>query len=414
MIDKLTKARTGLVLDHPFFGSLILRMRMIEDNNIETMCTNGKTIRYNKSFVDELTNDKLKGLLCHEVMHIACMHHLRRGNRDLKDWNIAGDYVINQILIDSGEVLPECGLIDPRYKDMSTEAVYAEIQRNKLPDQPKGKGGGEGDSYENKESDSGEGEGDESTQDNQQQQQQQQQRKTQEKASSWGEVEDATTDDGEALNESERSQAEQEVKIAVAQAVNQAKMMGNGNGALRAFAEDMLTPKIDWADELRKFITDIAKNEYSWMPPNRRYIHKNIYLPSCKSEVLKEAIIVVDTSGSVDDAMVRQFIGEFNSILNTIKFEKIHLWSCDTQVYQVGEFDMAEEITFNKLPGGGGTDFRPPFDLVDELGLQPSVMIYLTDMYCWSYPTEPNYPVLWGRYGNNKDIAPFGETIQIN
>lgn len=417
MIDKITKARTGLVLDHPFFGSLILRMKMIEDNNIKTMCTNGSQIRYNKQFVDEISQNECKGVLCHEVMHIACMHHLRRGNRDHKLWNISGDYVINQILVDSGEVIPEGGLLDQRFKNMSTEAVYSILQRESARDDKggneKGSGGG-GDSGDGEQNEQGEQmEGEEEQEEQKGNGSDNKERQRQEQAASWGEVEDATNDDGSALSESEISQAEQEVKVSIAQAMNQAKMAGKIGAGIRQFAEGILTPKINWEDELRRFINDMAKNEYSWMPPNRRYIHKGIYLPSLKSEVLKEAVIVVDTSGSVDDEVVRQFIGEFNAILTTIKFQKVHLWSCDTQVYEVGEYDMAEEINYDKLPGGGGTDFRPPFDLIEERDINPSVVIYLTDMWCYRFPDTPSYPVLWVQYGDCNNNPPFGELIKI-
>ena len=94
--EKITKARAGLVLDLPFFGSLALRLKCKPDETCQTAWTDGQSIGYNPEFIDPLPLDQVKGLLAHEVMHLACSHHTRRGNRDPKKWNIAGDFAINQ------------------------------------------------------------------------------------------------------------------------------------------------------------------------------------------------------------------------------------------------------------------------------------------------------------------------------
>ncbi len=134
---KLTKARTRLVLSQPFFGSLALRMGLIENPAIETMATNGRDVYFNPSFVDGLSMDELVGVLAHEVMHPACNHHTLRGGRDAERWNIAADYAINPVLIDNGFTLPEGALLDPACSGLSAEAIY-----NRLP--PAQSGGGSG------------------------------------------------------------------------------------------------------------------------------------------------------------------------------------------------------------------------------------------------------------------------------
>ena len=67
--EKLIKARAALVLDEPFFGSLVLRLNVLEDSSCNTLWVNGSSLGFNPSFVDSLSMDKLKGCLCHEVLH---------------------------------------------------------------------------------------------------------------------------------------------------------------------------------------------------------------------------------------------------------------------------------------------------------------------------------------------------------
>ncbi len=93
--ERIRKSRTALLLDHPFFGSLLFRLKSEECSSIPTMATNGVVLRYNPAFVDTLNAATLAGVLTHEVMHPALQHHTRRSKRDPVRWNEACDYAIN-------------------------------------------------------------------------------------------------------------------------------------------------------------------------------------------------------------------------------------------------------------------------------------------------------------------------------
>lgn len=121
---RIQKARTALLLDHPFFGSLLYRLKGRESFAIKTMATDGVSLLWNPEFVETLTAATLAGTLAHEVMHPALHHHLRRSRRDPKRWNIACDYAINPLLIDAGLSLPEGVLIENRFRGMSAEQIY--------------------------------------------------------------------------------------------------------------------------------------------------------------------------------------------------------------------------------------------------------------------------------------------------
>src|SRR5260370_8937262 len=131
---KLTRARTQLVLNQPFFGTLCLRLKLMA-GTVPTMSKDGTRIVYYAAFVDGLKPAELEGVLAHEVSHCALGHQCRRGNRDPKLWNIAADYAINPILVANGFTLPPDVLIDPAFSGLSAEEIYARLLR---------KGGGSG------------------------------------------------------------------------------------------------------------------------------------------------------------------------------------------------------------------------------------------------------------------------------
>ena len=121
---RIQKARTALLLDHPFFGSLLYRLKDRESRAIKTMATDGVSLLWNPEFVETLTAATLAGTLAHEVMHPALHHHVRRSGRDPKRWNVACDYAINPLLVDAGLSLPEGVLIENRFRGMSAEQIY--------------------------------------------------------------------------------------------------------------------------------------------------------------------------------------------------------------------------------------------------------------------------------------------------
>src|SRR5476651_641816 len=128
---KLTRARTQLLLNQPFFGTLCLRLKLVA-GELPTMATDGRRIVYDPAFVAELTAAELEAVLAHEVLHCALGHHCRRGGRDPRLWNEAADLAINPILVSNGFTLPEGALLDPAFDNLSAEEIFARLlQRNK-------------------------------------------------------------------------------------------------------------------------------------------------------------------------------------------------------------------------------------------------------------------------------------------
>lgn len=379
--EKATKARAGLILDRPFFGSLALRLRLVEDPTCKTGWTDGGTLGYNPDWIKSMSLGEVKGFVCHEVMHIACQHTLRRGSREPLKANIAADYAINPIIVNDGIELPKRGLINNAYKDMYFEQIY-----DKLPDTKDGNNG-KGDSPKQNNPDPG----------------------------GCGEVRDAKNPDGSPLTESQIQQQGQQIKVAVVQAAQQEKSLKAGKlpAGIQRLIDEILEPKADWKTILRVFVDQAARTDYSWLKPNVRYLQQGFILPSLKSEEMKDPVIVVDSSGSTwDNKTLSQFNGEMTDILQSYNVSCTVIY-CDTKIQNVEHFSV-DDLPLKLNPkGGGGTDFKEPFRYVEEHNLEPSCLIYLTDLCCSSYPEEPEYPVLWAKIGNCRRDVPFGEIINL-
>lgn len=373
--NKLVKARTGLILDMPFFGALALRLTLVENADIKTMRTDGSVIEYNPAFVDALSLGEVKGVIAHEVMHCACGHHLRRGARAVKKWNHAADYAINGILNKSQAQLPKGALLDPRFDDMSAEAIYA-----RLPDES-----GDGSSTGGQQgADTGDGIGD---------------------------VVDAKNADGKPLSEAEAEQQAAEWKIAVAQSAQQARGMGAMPAALDRLVKEIVEARVDWRETLRRFVQQAARNDYRWTPPNRRHVHAGLFLPSLRGEQLPPVIVAVDTSGSIGRQELDQFAGELTSILEEYATE-CHVIYCDAAVQAIDVFKKEDLPVRLNAKGGGGTDFRPVFTWATMQDFQPCCIVYLTDMQGMFPDAEPAWPTLWVST-SAVDKAPFGEVVRI-
>ncbi|MGH9438670.1 MAG: vWA domain-containing protein, partial [Terriglobia bacterium] len=124
--EKLIRSRVRLVLSQPFFGTLSLRLKLLA-GSLSTMATDGSRIVYNPAFVDGLSAAELEGVLAHEVLHCALGHQCRRGGRDPELWNRAADFAINPLLVANGFTLPAGALMDPVFNNLSAEEIYARL-----------------------------------------------------------------------------------------------------------------------------------------------------------------------------------------------------------------------------------------------------------------------------------------------
>ena len=376
---KMTKAKTKLVLDHPFFGALAMRVDYVEDKSHATAWTDGKLIGYNPDFIESLSLNQTVGLLAHEVMHLAMKHQLRRGDREFEIWQQACDLTINDILTDAGFELPPNGLHDASFADQAAERIYDTLyklakQTDSGPQPPNPCDGGSDPNQAPAGSDPNG------------------------QAPTWGEVRDAMAPDA---SEKELQQAEEDWDLAVANAYQSAKSIGNIPGNIARMVEEAKAKKVDWRDVLREFMEkNTCKDDYTWMVPNRRYASSEFIMPSlADGEDIPKIVVGVDTSGSVSSEELACYAAEIGSILEDFicDFEVIY---CDTKVRHVQHLSH-EDMPFKlDARGGGGTKLGPVFEYIKEHSIEAEAIIFFSDMMCYDFGKDPGIPVIWLNTGN--------------
>lgn len=370
---RISKAKTALILEHPFIGSIALNMPMTIDNNVPTAATSGKRVLFNEEYCNNLNDEELKFLVAHECMHPMLEHIFRRGERDAYKWNIAGDYVINKLLTDEGiGKMPEGGLLDNDIYNQNggtSEAIYASLPQD---DDPNGDGSGQG-------------------------------------YGGAGQPLDQIEDAGGSPAEQAQQQAEWKVKVA--QAAQSAKMMGKLSANIERLVGELLQPKVDWREVLQRFVTKCKDDERSWARPNRRFISQGLYLPSASGETLGELVFAVDCSGSIGQDEINQFASEITTVKDDHNPTKIHVVYFDSSVSHYEVYEREDELDI-KPHGGGGTAFSPVFDYLEEHGIEPVACVFLTDLYCDDFGEATDYPVLWVST-SDRDEVPFGEVVMM-
>lgn len=402
--EKLVRARTQLLLNQPFFGTLCVRLKLTPEPGFPTMATNGQRIIFNHGFVEKLSPAELEGVLAHEVLHCALAHHCRRGQRDPGLWNEACDYAVNPILLDNGMRLPAGVLVDPAFHGLSAEEIYARLKKGRENEPPPPDGS-------NHPSGGGCSGPPQSLTDGSSQNEPSDTPQLGARPGGFGEVLDAQGQDDGPASQAENSRQEHEWSVAANQALHAAKACGRVPGGLERQLERARESLQDWRSILRDFIAAVDPSDYGWTPPNRRFVASGLYLPSVIRTGVGQIVIVVDTSGSVGCEEIEQFAAEITAIASAARPERIHVIYADAAVHAAEEFEAGDEMVL-RPQGGGGTDFRPAFEWVEEHGLAPKCLLYLTDLCCRSYPDEaPAYPVLW--VTDSGRTAPFGETLRI-
>jgi predicted metal-dependent peptidase len=179
---------------------------------------------------------------------------------------------------------------------------------------------------------------------------------------------------------------------------------------MERFVENVLQPKVDWRDVLRKFVEKCRNDQRSFARPNRRFIGQGMYLPSISGEALGELVFAIDCSGSIGQAEIDQFAAEIHAVKDEGNPVAIHLVYFDSEVSHYEKFTRDDDVHVEPH-GGGGTAFSPVFDYLAEHDVEPAACIFLTDLYCDDFGEPPAYPVLWVSMGDDK--APFGEVVMM-
>lgn len=321
-----------------FYTTILFSLKQIfiDDPQVQTAATDGRHLFINPGFWTKLSADERIGVLAHEVLHVALSHMTRCGGRDHEKWNIAGDHVINLILRANGYKLPSGGLWDGKYKDMSTEEVYSQ-----LPNKPKPPGGGLDIIYSSKSPD---------------------------------DVADLQND----------------ITDIVLKATTQARIAKSAPGSVPGEVEielqKQLNPKLAWNIILQNYMSNYAKNDFSWSKPNRRFLPEH-YLPTQYSEAICNISAGFDVSGSTSDEMVSSYATELTKIQTSLKPDEMTVIGFDTRIKSEQKFTAESNIVRElKFTGRGGTRLEPVMKWIEAN--KPEVMLIFTDGE-FSIPQKP-------------------------
>ena len=391
---RLTKSRVTMLIKFPFFGTLALYLKLVETKHVQTAATDGKSYFYNPDFVNKLDEKEINFLTVHEVLHPALGHLWRRGNRDALIWNHAADYCINGMILESDPTgkyfkMIEGGLHDTKFQGMYSEEIY-DILINDEDYVKKAK-----------------------------QQQQQGNGGTIDDHGVWDESPGDQDGSGDSQGSSGQSQQSKDAqaddwkgRVVQASQVAEGKNRGSLPAAIRRMIKDLTSPQKNWKQELAEFVQPEI-NDYGWTPPNSHHLWRDIYLPDFTevTEMVKDLVFAIDTSGSVGSKEMKAFISEVVGCMNQFSGKvRGHLVYCDARIGAVYDLEDAER----SVPvGGGGTRFEPVFEWVEENLEDCAGVVYLTDLM-GSFPKEqPNYPTLWVSIAKEAE-APFGRTTYID
>lgn len=142
---------------------------------------------------------------------------------------------------------------------------------------------------------------------------------------------------------------------------------GDIPGELMRAIEKLLGVKVDWKQELRKMISSLS-SKADYFLPNRRFLATGAQWGSKKrKEAFESLVIIADTSGSVSQKELEQFVSEAMDIMESFKPKETYLLWCDTTVYEpVDVIKKGETWNYRKAYGGGGTSFIPPVAWIEE------------------------------------------------
>ena len=387
--EKLVTARIGLLLKAPFFGNMATRLELTNaDSWLPTAATDGRKFYYNSTFINSLRPKEIEFLFGHEVLHNVYDHIGRVGDhRDRRLFNVAADFCVNADLIEQrvGEKITTVPcLFDAKFKGWSVEEVYDHLYQNAnkiniqdlldqvLDEHMDGDDSGEGDGDDKEGNGKGRGR--------------------------------------PRLSEEERKQIRDEIREAMIQSA-QAVGAGNLPSGVKRLIKDLTNPVIDWRELLEQQIQSVVKDDFSWMKPSRRSWHMDAVMPGLKPGTQIDICVAIDTSGSISESMIKEFLSEVKGIMDSYDEYKIQVWSFDTDIYNHATFssENMEDIAAYEPGGGGGTDFMANWTYMKENNIEPKKFIMFTDGYPFGSWGDPDYCDTVFIINGNKEVEPpFG------
>ena len=445
-----------MLVKYPFFGSVVASVGYKENKDIPTAGTDGEVIYYNPEYLEELSVEEQTFIFAHEVCHIAFNHILRSEGKDHELWNIATDGVINQFLKRDGLKMAPGGVDMAEAINYDAEQLYEKLLQEKQQIQQQS---GQGNSQQNQQQSSGGSQGGNNQQQSQSQQQgnsgsrssQQQEKQSQEQSggeseedsqkedkskqdvghdthSMWEQAVKKHKEQQEKSDKKDKSKTElekkqeelesmgeknafkknledkkkqlEELKEAISKQASQAGISTNRN--IRTVNDiGNAKPLIDWRYVLREAI----KYDVDWSYKNAT-LEDGVVSANLEEQPMPETEIVLDTSGSINEVLLKNFLKECKNIL---QHTKLKVGCFDTEFYGFHEIRTEEDIENMEFVGGGGTDFDVA---VGAFSRRVENKIIFTD----GEASMPDMPLdaIWIVFGGKRINPKGGKVIHID
>jgi len=397
--DRIIIARVGLLLRHPFFGNMATRLRIVcGDAWCPTAAVDGRNLYFNTQFFNALSNREIEFVIAHEILHCVFDHLMRREDRDALIYNIAADYIVNNILVRDriGEKpkIIDC-YQDFKYENWTSEEVYDEI-KEKYDEEELKQLGELLDEHVDWGKDPGE-EGEE------------------------GPGANANGDGGNSKGQGRPTYSDEELRkirdeikenmISAAQSAG----AGNVPGGVERMLKELTDPKMNWREILRQQIQSTIRDDYTFSRPSRKGWHTGAILPGMNFQETIDLCISIDMSGSIGNEQATDFLSEVKGIMDEYRDYNIKLWCFDTNVYNEADFsaDGGDTLEDYEVTGGGGTDFMVNWQYMKDNDIVPKKFLMFTDGYAWDSWGDEDYCDTVFIIHSNRDKnlqAPFGVT----
>ena len=418
MSINIDSIKRRLLVKYPSFGSIIANTTFKEVKEVSTAATDGKDIIYNPSFVEKLSSDEQVFIFAHEICHIAFDHIYRSENKIHSLWNIATDAVINAALISDGLPLIEGGVNIEDAINYNAEDLYAKLlkdyEEEKNNDKSKSNDGN-GNNSDNNDSQNtngnneNNGENENAGHDDHTIWKKAIEEKKQEednKESTGKKEEDIkeNVENGEKKtfeeNKKERKKQLQKMKDEL---VKESQSVGSKAGQMNRNINNVgiSKPLINW----KIFLRDAIKQDFDWSYRNAT-VEYGVLTPHLEGISIPETEIVLDTSGSINETLLRNFLRECKNILHE---SKVKVGCFDTKFYGFHDIRKVSDIETIPLEGGGGTDFDVA---VNSFTDRVENKIVFTDGE--AYMPKKYVNAIWIVFGDRKINPPGGKVIYIS
>lgn len=376
---RLAAARARLVLDRPFLGALVLRLPLKRAGRwCATTATDARAIYYSPRWIASLTAAQLQFALAHEALHCALGHFARRGQRERRRWDLACDYAINPLLVDEGLAPPPGAHVIEPFRGMVAEEIYPCIDAQQREDDTFDEHAWDGDD--------GGGSGADSP-------------------GAGGAPRPQPPSAGE------RERLRQQWQRHLASAAQRAREAGKLAGPMARLVHDGLAPRVPWRSALAHYLAQTARVDYSWLRPSRR--EGEALLPALRGAA-GDLVVAIDTSGSIGETDIAQFVAEVDALKGTLAV-RTTLLACDSALAPGCPWiaqPWERLVPPDRIAGGGDTDFRPVFEWVERQAVRPDALVYFTDAQGEFPSRAPDYPVLWLVKGRSP--VPWGRRIALD